>query len=77
MTIEELKRYTESNEPNEILRDEVGRWIERKWILHTSTIIETYKYKYSVDLLLSNKDITKYRDSFAILSSEIKEVTNG
>lgn len=77
MTQEELKKYTESNEPTEILRDEVGRWVERKWVLSNTTIIESYKYKYDVNVLLNNKDITKYRDSFTIVSSELKEVENG
>lgn len=77
MTQEELKKYIESNEPTEILRDEIGRWVERKWVLSNTTIIESYKYKYDVNVLLNNKDITKYRDSFTIVSSEIKEVVNG
>ena len=45
-------------EPIEVIRDEVGRWVKRTW---ADGSFETYTYKYDVDTLLSNKDITKYR----------------
>lgn len=74
MTFDEIKEYTEQNEPIEIKRDEVGRWIERIW---NNGIIETYTYQWSADVLLNNKDITKYRDSYKVLSSELKGGING
>lgn len=74
MTLEEIKAYTEQNEPIEIKRDEVGRWIERVW---ENGITETYTYQWPADILLNNKDITKYRDSYKVLSSELKGGLNG
>lgn len=74
MTNEEIDQYCSENEPIEILRDEVGRWVKRIW---DNGITETYTYKYDVELLLNNKDITKYRDAYNVLSVERKEAING
>lgn len=61
-------------EPIEIIRDEVGRWVKRTW---ADGSVETYTYKYDVATLLSNKDITKYRDAYTIVSIDRKEANNG
>lgn len=74
MTNEEIDQYCSENEPIEILRDEVGRWVKRIW---DNGITETYTYKYDVELLLNNKDITKYKNSFDVEIVERKEVANG
>ena len=74
LTNEELEQYCSENEPIEIIRDEVGRWVKRVWV---DGSFETYTYKYDVATLLSNKDITKYRDAYTIVSVERKEAVNG
>ena len=74
MTREEMEQYCSENEPIEVIRDEIGRWIKRIW---DNGIIETYTYKYDVDTLLNNNDITKYRDAYAIVSIDRKEANNG
>lgn len=77
MTKEELEKYCNENEPSEIIRDKVGRWTQRIWNLENSRIIESYTSRYDVKLLLENTDITKYRDSFNVLSVNREEVANG
>ena len=74
MNSEEIDQYCSENEPIEVIRDTVGRWVKRTW---NNGITETYTYKYDVELLLNNKDITKYRDAYTIVSVERKEVVNG
>ena len=75
--MEDLEKYCSENEPTEILTDKVGRWINRIWELENSKIIESYSYAYDETLLLENKDITKYRDAFAVQSVNREEVANG
>ena len=75
--MEDLEKYCSENEPNEILTDKVGRWINRIWQLENSKILESYTYQYNEDTLLENKDITKYRDAFAVQSVNREEVANG
>lgn len=77
MTNEDLEKYCIENEPTETLRDEVGRWVQRIWKLENSKIIESYTYKYDVKLLLQNTDMTKFRDSFNVLSVNREEVAHG
>ena len=77
MTNEEIELYCSENEPNQILTDKVGRWINRIWQLENSKIIESYTYQYDETTLLENKDITKYRDAFAVQSVNREEVANG
>ena len=74
MTNEEIDQYCSENEPIEFLRDEVGRWVKRIW---DNGITEKYTYKYDVELLLNNKDITKYKNSFDVEIVERKEAMNG
>lgn len=73
----DLEDYCSENEPTEILTDKVGRWINRVWQLENSKIIESYSYAYDEATLLENKDITKYRDAFAVQSVNREEVANG
>ena len=74
MTNEEIDQYCSENEHIEVIRDAVGRWVKRIW---DDGSFETYTYKYDVELLLNNKDITKYRDAYNVLSTERKEAING
>ena len=77
MTKEEIEQYCSEKEPTEILTDKVGRWINRVWQLENSKIIESYTYQYDEATLLENKDITKYRNAFAVQSVNREEVANG
>lgn len=77
MTKEELEKYCSENEPTEIIRDKVSRWIQRVWVNGSVKIVESYSYKYDDETLIKNTDITKFRDSFNVLSVSRREVTNG
>ena len=70
-----IEQYIQENEPTEVIRDELGRWLKRIWVTETSTIEETYVYKYTVEEV--NEDPLNRRDSFTVLSTELKEVQNG
>lgn len=74
MNNEEIDQYCSENEPIEVIRDAVGRWVKRIW---DNGITEKYTYKYDVELLLNNKDITKYKNSFDVEIVERKEAMNG
>lgn len=73
----EIEQYCTENEPTEIIRDKVGRWVQRIWVKGDTKIVESYSYKYNDELLLTNTDITKFRDSFNVLSVNREEVANG
>ena len=73
----EIEKYCSENEPTEILTDKVGRWINRVWQLENSKIIESYTYQYDEATLLENKDITRYRNAFAVQSVTREEIANG
>jgi vacuolar-type H+-ATPase subunit B/Vma2 len=77
MTNEEMEQYCSDNEPTEIKRDRVERWIERIWHLTNSIIIERYTYKYDENTLIENTDTTKYRDAFNVVSIDREGVLNG
>ena len=70
MTKEELDDYIANNEPIEIKRDEIGRWVERIF----EKAIERYSYFYTPEQVLA--DPLKYRDSYRVKDVE-KEVING
>ena len=72
----EIEQYCNENEPTEIIRDKVGRWMQRIWVKDETKIVESYNYKYDDELLLTNTDITKFRDSFNVLSVNREEVAN-
>lgn len=74
MNNEEIDQYCSENEPIEVIRDAVWRWVKRIW---DNGITEKYTYKYDVELLLNNKDITKYKNSFDVEIVERKEAMNG
>lgn len=75
MTQEELKQYISDNEPTETKLDGLGRWEKRIWALDGTQIEETYVYKYTVADVIA--DPYTRRDSFAVLSTDLKEVQNG
>ena len=75
MTTEEIKAYTAENEPDQILRDEIGRWTKRIWNTETGTIEECYEYHCTPEQVLTEP--LKYRNSFDVKSVDIQEVTNG
>ena len=77
MTKEDLYQYCSENEPTEIIRDKVGRWVQRIWVKGSVKVIESYSYKYDDETLIENTDITKFRDSFSVLSVNREEVANG
>ena len=57
--MEDLEKYCSENEPNEVLTDKVGRWINKVWQLKNSKIVESYTYNYDEITLLQNKDSQK------------------
>lgn len=73
----DLEKYCSENEPTDIIRDKVGRWIQRIWVKGSVKVIESYSYKYDDETLIENTDITKFRDSFNVLSVNREEVANG
>lgn len=75
MTNEELKNYIAEKEPDQILRDEIGRWIKRIWNTVNGVIEEVYEYHCTPDQALAEP--LKYRNSFDVKSVDVKEVING
>ena len=75
MKMSDLEQYCSENEPTDIKLDALGRWDKRIWGLSDTQIEETYIYKYTVDEVLA--DTYTRRDSFAVLSTDLKEVQNG
>ena len=75
MTNEELKNYIADKEPDQILRDEIGRWVKRIWNTEGGTIEEAYDYHCTSEQVLAEP--LKYRNSFDVKSVDVKEVTNG
>ena len=75
MTTEELKNYIADKEPDQILRDEIGRWVTRSWNTGIGTIEESYNYNCPPEQVLA--DPLKYRNSFDVKSVDVKEVVNG
>ena len=75
MTTEEIKVYIADKEPDQILRDEIGRWVKRIWNIESSTIEEAYDYHCTSEQVLTEP--LKYRNSFDVKSVDIQEVANG
>ena len=75
MTTEELKNYIADKEPDQILRDEIGRWVKRIWNTEGGTIEECYEYHCTPEQVLAEP--LKYRNSFDVKSVDLKEVANG
>ena len=75
MTNEELKNYITDKEPDQILRDEIGRWVKRIWNTESGTIEESYTYQCTPEQVLAEP--LKYRNSFDVKSVDLKEVANG
>ena len=75
MTTEELKNYIADKEPDQILRDEIGRWTKRIWSTESSMIEEVYDYHCTPEQVLAEP--LKYRNSFDVKSVDVKEVING
>ena len=75
MTNEELKDYIADKEPDQILRDEIGRWTKRIWNTVNGTIEEVYDYHCTPEQVLAEPH--KYRNSFDVKSVDVKEVANG
>ena len=75
MTNEEIKAYIADKEPDQILRDEIGRWTKRIWNTAGGTIEEVYEYHCAPEQVLANPH--KYRNSFDVKSVDVKEVANG
>ena len=75
MTTEEIKNYIADKEPDQILRDEIGRWVKRIWNTAGSTIEENYEYHCTPEQVLAEP--LKYRNSFDVKSVDVKEVANG
>ena len=75
MTTEELKNYIADKEPDQMLRDKIGRWTKRIWDTANGTIEEVYEYQCTPEQVLANPH--KYRNSFDVKSVDVKEVTNG
>ena len=75
MTTEELKNYIADKEPDQILRDEIGRWVTRIWNTECGTIEESYNYHCTPEQVLSEP--LKYRNSFDVKHIEVKEVSDG
>ena len=71
MTNEELDDYIANNEPVEIKRDEIGRWVERIW----ERAIERYTYFCTSEQVLA--DPLQYRDSYRVKDVVREEVING
>ena len=75
MTNEEIKVYIAEKEPDQILRDEIGRWTKRVWNTEIGTIEEVYEYQCTPEQVLAEP--LKYRNSFDVKSIDVKEVANG
>ena len=75
MTTEELKNYIADKEPDQILRDEIGRWVKLVWNTANGVIEEHYDYHCTPEQVLAEP--LKYSNSFDGKSVDIKEVTNG
>ena len=75
MTNEDLKDYIADKEPDQILRDEIGRWTKRVWNTEIGTIEEVYEYQCTPEQVLAEP--LKYRNSFDVKSIDVKEVANG
>ena len=75
MTTEELKNYIADKEPDQILRDKIGRWTKRIWSTESSMIEEVYEYHCTPEQVLAEP--LKYRNSFDVKSVDLKEVANG
>ena len=75
MTTEELKNYIADKEPDQILRDEIGRWVTRIWSHESGTIEESYTYHCTPEQVLAEP--LKYRNSFDVKSVDVKEVSDG
>ena len=75
MTTEEIKAYIAENEPDQILRDEIGRWTKRIWKTPNSTIEEVYEYHCTPEQVLAEP--LKYRNSFDVKSVDVKEAEYG
>ena len=71
MTKEELDDYIANNDPIEIKRDEIGRWVERVF----EKAIERYSYFCTPEQVLANP--LQYRDSYRVKSVDREEVVNG
>ena len=71
MTKEELDDYIANNEPIEIKRDEIGRWVERIF----EKAIERYSYFYTPKQVLA--DPLQHRDSYRVKDVDREEVVNG
>ena len=75
MTTEEIKAYIADKEPDQILRDEIGRWVKRIWNTELGTIEECHGYHCTPEQVLAEP--LKYRNSFDVKSVDVKEVANG
>lgn len=75
MTTEEVKNYIADKEPDQILRDEIGRWTKRIWNTVSGTIEEVYEYHCTPEQVLAEP--LKYHNSFDVKSVDVKEVANG
>ena len=75
MTTEELKNYIADKEPDQILRDGIGRWVKRILNTEIGTIEESYEYHCTPEQVLAEP--LKYSNSFDVKSVDIKEVANG
>lgn len=75
MTTEEIKAHTAGNEPDQILRDKIGRWTKRIWNTSDGIIEEIYEYYCTPEQVLANHH--KYRNSFDVKSVDVKEVEHG
>ena len=75
MTSEEIELHIAENEPDQILRDEIGRWAKRSWTTETGTIEECYDYHCTPEQVIAAP--LKHRNSFEVKSVDIKEVANG
>ena len=71
MTKEELDDYIANNEPIEIKRDEIGRWVERIW----ERAIERYTYFCTPEQVLANP--LQYSDSYRVKEVVREEAING
>lgn len=75
MTSEEIKLHIAENEPDQILRDEIGRWTKRIWNTANGTIEEVYEYHCTPEQVLA--DSLQHRDSYRVKSVDREEVVNG
>ena len=75
MTTEELENYIADKEPDQIVRDEIGRWVKRIWNTESGTIEERYGYYCTPEQVLAEP--LKHRNSFDVKSVDVKEVANG